>query len=337
MTFEEIVERGKIKLASAGLTESSLTETGELGSSVPGIGSVGSGVTFKRNRKALSQYSICTEIIGENFVPNTSARIFNQELASPILSAPMSGIKTNLKGLAKEEKLLSDILKGCRDGGTLGMCGDSWDTSALYRVPEMIKKYGGIAVIKPRSSVKIEEKINKLISSGVTAIGIDLDGMSGMLLDSGLAGRKTKAELSHIRKMHKGPMFIKGIMSHSDAEAAVNCGFDGIVISNHGGRSIDYLPAVADVLPAIARDFKSRIQLLVDGGVRSGYDVFLYLALGADAVLIGRTMMYAAMGAGHEGVQIAIAKMTSDLERAMLFTNSHEIKNINPSLLKKYG
>jgi len=337
MTFEEIIKKGKSLLAQHGVVEENLShESGLLEPQVPGLGASGERITFKRNRLALTKYFIKNRILGEHFSPKTEIELFGARLSFPILAAPMSGIKTNLNGSIEEKKFLQDILKGCKDSGTIGMCGDSFDTTSDYLAPGVIKDIGGIGVCKPREFNILKDRIEKLGEVQAAAVGIDLDGVSGKLLETGQVTRKNKEELIKIRQLFKGPMFLKGILSVEDAVLAYKAGFDAIVISNHGGRSIDYSLGTADILPLIAKKLKGKIKILVDGGVKNGYDVFVYLALGADAILVGRTILYSVVGGGADGVNTAFAKFSSDLSRAMIFAGCKSIKDINYNHLGKY-
>lgn len=337
MNFEEVIQSGKDKLRATGLIELEIHDgQGSLAPRLPGLGWSGDGLSYSRNREALARYCIQTRLIGDNFSPNTSVSIFGEAVSVPILAAPMSGIKTNLREQIDEKVFLDAVLGGCVDAGTLGACGDSFDTTEGYVAATAISKNKGIAVLKPRSLKEIEERIHMLIDSNVTAIGLDLDGMTGLLLESGKVSRKNKRDLQQIRALFNGPMFLKGILSVEDANTAYQSGFDGIVLSNHGGRSIDYCPAPANVLPLIARKFKGKLKILVDGGIKNGYDAFIYLALGADAVLVGRTVLYGAVGGGRAGVTTVIFRLTSDLSRAMVLTGCKNVGEIGPQSISLY-
>jgi 4-hydroxymandelate oxidase len=338
MIFEEIIKKGKLRLSDVNIAESfdDSLKSG-LDAWVPGLGGVGCGVSLNRNRMALERYAINMKLLGDNFIPSTRISLLGEELSMPIMPAPMSGIKTNLRGSITEKEFLTAILDGGKSAGTIGMCGDSFDLTESYIVPELIKENGGIGVCKPRRKEDVIERIKLLSKAGVSSIGMDIDGLGGvMLFRSGDVTRKNEAELSEIRKSFRGPMFLKGIMSIEDAQIAYESGYDAIVVSNHGGRVMDYSLGAADVLPKIHEQFKGKMKIIVDGGVRSGYDVFIYLALGADAVLVGRTILYGVMGGGSEGVRVVLEKLESELMRAMLFTGCRELKDINENLLMKY-
>ena len=124
------------------------------------------------------------------------------------------------------------------------------------------------------------------------------------------------------------PFIIKGIMTVAGAKKAVEAGAAGIVVSNHGGRVQGGVPSTAEVLGEIADAVKGQTVIFVDGGIRSGVDVFRALALGADAVLIGRpfaTMMY---GAGAEGVKVLFNKLVGELKGTMTMCGAASLKDI---------
>src|SRR5437763_507804 len=136
MTSEEYIQNGREKLRRLGIVESETFENGKfLRPTVPGLGGAGSGLTFARNRLALSKYAIKTQLLGPHFLPNTKIKLFEQNLDFPILSSPMSGIETSLKGAIPESKFLEAVLSGCKSAGTVGMCGDSYITTGNYPVP----------------------------------------------------------------------------------------------------------------------------------------------------------------------------------------------------------
>ncbi|GAB4813332.1 hypothetical protein N2152v2_000378 [Parachlorella kessleri] len=113
------------------------------------------------------------------------------------------------------------------------------------------------------------------------------------------------------------PVLVKGILAPSDARRAVEVGVDGIIISNHGGRQLDTVPATIDMLPHVARAVNGRVPLLIDGSIRRGSDVVKCLALGASAVLVGRPMLWALTLGGQQGVQSALELLQGEIELDM--------------------
>ncbi|MBP3975842.1 FMN-dependent L-lactate dehydrogenase LldD [Pseudoxanthomonas spadix] len=144
-------------------------------------------------------------------------------------------------------------------------------------------------------------------------------------------------DLEWIRAFWKGPMLIKGILDPDDARDAVRLGADGIVVSNHGGRQLDGVLSTARALPAIVDAVKGQIRILADSGIRSGLDVVRMLALGADAVLLGRAWVYALAIAGQAGVAHLLDLIEKEMRVAMVLTGSRTIADIGPHTLVPRG
>ncbi len=140
-------------------------------------------------------------------------------------------------------------------------------------------------------------------------------------------------DLEFIRDEWDGPIVIKGIMDPEDARIARNTGVDGIVVSNHGGRQLDGVPSTASALPAIVDEVTDSLTIMVDGGVSSGLDVLRMLALGADAVLIGRAWVYALAGRGQVGVEHVLQLIRDEMHVAMSLTGQTQIGAIDRGIL----
>ena len=128
---------------------------------IPGIGWAGEGITFKRNRDALRKYSIIPKLIENHFNPDIETSLFGKKLEIPVMSAPMSGIKTNLSNSISELSFLRSIFKGCNKAGTIGMGGDSSDLTIKYQIPRIIKDYGS----KNLGGYRFHKGRNKSLSS----------------------------------------------------------------------------------------------------------------------------------------------------------------------------
>ena len=142
-------------------------------------------------------------------------------------------------------------------------------------------------------------------------------------------------DLQWIRDVWDGPMIIKGILDADDARDAVAFGADGIVVSNHGGRQLDGVPSSARALPAIAEAVKGELKILVDSGVRNGLDVVRALALGADAVMLGRAFVYALAAGGQAGVETLLDLFAREMRVAMTLTGSRRIRDIGPGTIAR--
>ena len=145
--------------------------------------------------------------------------------------------------------------------------------------------------------------------------------------------RLSWADVDWVREQWGGKLILKGIMEVDDARLAAQHGADAIVVSNHGGRQLDGAPATAHALPAIAQDLGARTQVLVDGGVRSGADVFKALALGAHGVLIGRPWVWALAGGSAAGVQQLLATWQRELAVTMRLAGATRVADIGRSHL----
>lgn len=335
--LDRVIQRSKKILSLFNLVAGNNKHEMEILPILPGLGWSGEGASYRRNRDEFEKYYIKSQLVGEDFLPSSVSTIFEQEIQAPVFIAPMSGIKSSLRGVISEKDFLAYILGGCEQGGVIGMCGDSFDTTDDYIVPSLLRKHKGIAVCKPRSFHEIKERIGLLKKTNVVAIGIDIDGLAGVLLSGAKkVFRKDFLELKKIRTLFNGPMFIKGVLSVEDAEIVYKSGYDGIVLSNHGGRAIDYSPAPLRVLPNIVKKYKNKMKILIDGGISTGYDVFICLALGADGAMIGRQALFAAVGGGERGIVILLEKIVTEFKKAMLFSNCHNIKDINQTHLEKY-
>ncbi|MBC7820010.1 MAG: alpha-hydroxy-acid oxidizing protein, partial [Planctomycetaceae bacterium] len=137
-----------------------------------------------------------------------------------------------------------------------------------------------------------------------------------------------------LRSITKLPLLIKGVLRADDAKKAVAIGLDGIIVSNHGGRRLDGVPASIDQLPQIVEAVNGRAEILLDSGIRRGTDVFKALALGAKAVLIGRPYAWALAADGEAGVAKVLELLREELVSAMLASGCPTIGSINRSLLK---
>ena len=310
----------------------------ECAGKVPGIGGIGTGSSFTENLTALARYQINLRTIHEVKIPDTSVELFGHKLALPVLAAPITGMETNLAGGMDEREYADAILDGCLECGTLGMVGDGASPKKYLIGLEAIKKRGGlgIPIFKPREyNLDIIKRFKAAEDAGAIAVGIDIDAASfkTMTLKGQAVGPKTIQELQELKSHLKIPFILKGIMNVESALAAIEAGADAIVVSNHGGRVMDHMPGTAEVLPEITNAVGGRIKVLVDGGIREGTDILKMLALGADAVMIGRPVCIAAFGAGQEGVSFYLREKLNELKKAMILTGCGSIGRIDPSVI----
>ena len=175
------------------------------------------------------------------------------------------------------------------------------------------------------------------VAAGAMAVAMDVDaaGLVNVKLRGESVYPKSVADLRVlVEAAGKTPFIVKGVMSAKGALKALEAGCYGIVVSNHGGRVLDHAQSTVEVLPEIAQAVNGRMKIFVDGGVRSGVDVFKMLALGADAVLIGRPVTMSAFGGGAEGVEIYLKKIQSELAGTMLMTGAATLAEIGRDMVR---
>lgn len=143
----------------------------------------------------------------------------------------------------------------------------------------------------------------------------------------------TWKDLAWLQSKTKLPIFIKGILDPEDASIALDQGVSGIIVSNHGGRTLDTLPPTIMALPRITDRIGKRIPILVDGGIRRGTDIFKALALGASAVMIGRPYLHGLAAAGAVGVAHIIKILRTELELTMALAGTRTLAEITPAAL----
>jgi isopentenyl diphosphate isomerase/L-lactate dehydrogenase-like FMN-dependent dehydrogenase len=285
------------------------------------------------NIEALSMYRLNMRTIHQATEPETTVRVFGRTFATPVFVAPLTGASYNMGGLYSEAEMVSCLVRGAAAAGSFSFTGDGAEEEIFAAGLSAIKDSGepALPIVKPRSMNAVAERLAMAEASGAFAAGMDIDGagLVTMALKGQPVGPKTFYQLREIAGMTSLPFVLKGVMTVQEAEMAVEIGAEAIVISNHGGRVLDCTPGVAEVLPEIVEKVKGEIFVFADGGVRSGVDVLKMLALGADAVLIGRPALVGAFGGGADGVRLVLEKMTAQLRHAMLMTGCANVKAID--------
>ncbi|CAM3798496.1 L-lactate dehydrogenase (Cytochrome) [Tsukamurella ocularis] len=144
-------------------------------------------------------------------------------------------------------------------------------------------------------------------------------------------------DLRRTRDHWTGPLLVKGVLGAADARLAVDCGADGVIVSNHGGRQADGVPASLDVLPEVVAAVGDVATVLMDGGVRRGTDVLMALAMGAEAVLIGRPWMYGLAVGGEEGVTRVLDLLRAEIDRALALIGAASTTDVTRAMLADSG
>lgn len=180
------------------------------------------------------------------------------------------------------------------------------------------------------------KKLDLAKKADALAIAMDIDA-AGLPFLKGFvppAGRKSVSELKEIVHAAKVPFILKGILSVKGALKAKEAGASAIVVSNHGGRVLDDTPTTAEVLEEIVQAVGNEMTVLVDGGIRSGQDIFKALALGADGVLIARPFVNMIYGGQEEGVKALVDKLEQELMDTMEMCGAHSISEITRDMIR---
>jgi 4-hydroxymandelate oxidase len=161
-------------------------------------------------------------------------------------------------------------------------------------------------------------------------------GMACAHMDGRAIGFRSDLSWDHIdwlRSVSTVPIVLKGVVHPKDARLAVGCGVDAVAVSNHGGRQLDTMPATIEVLPQVADAVGGTVQLLLDGGVRRGTDVLKALALGADAVAIGRPVLWGLAVDGEDGVARVLDMLRAELDVALALCGCRSPREVSPDLI----
>lgn len=305
---------------------------------VPGMGGLDSGAAFHNNVTALAAVQLNMTALHAVSAPDTSLTLLGRRMSLPVLAAPIGGVSFNMGGAISEDDYVEAVLGGCAAEGSLGCTGDGVPPFIIDSAVKGLQRFPGIPFIKPWEGKELFEKLDRVLACKPVAVGVDVDAAGLITLRK--MGRPVAptppARLAEIAAyVHKAgcPFIVKGIMTPADARKAVQASCDALVVSNHGGRILDHTPGAATVLPAIAKEVRGEICILADGAVRSGQDVLKLLALGADAVLIGRPFSIAALGGGQAGVQKYLQQIAQQLTQAMLLTGVGTLQDISAAIL----
>lgn len=303
------------------------------------FGGIGSGTSFHNNFLAFRKYNLKMKVIGNHFEPDTKYNFFGNSLSLPVMAASVAGVNSfGGESIISEKEFCRSVVLGSKAAGTVGWRGDSYaySTTNSFGIDAISEADGwGVKIVKPRDQETIINFFKKAEQIGCIAVGVDVDGCESFAMSAHNIPvyRKTLEDLKELVNSTKLPVIIKGVMCVEDAELAYQAGAAAIVVSNHGGRVLDHTPGSLDVLPEISTKMKGKIKLLLDGGIRTGYDVAKAIALGAEAVLIGRDIVRAAVGAGVEGVKIHMEYMQKTLAKAMKLTDCKQLSEINAKIL----
>ncbi len=337
MTYEEIV-----KVAQSCIGEKChacfICNGKACKNTVPGPGSKGVGDTAIRNYEKWQDIRVNMDTLYGNKDVDTTFELFGKTFKYPFFIAPVGAVFLHYSDKYDDEKYFTTIVPAAREAGIAAFTGDGQNPVVMEGAAQVIKENNGMGIptLKPWNIHVINEKMAKIKEANPFAVAMDVDA-AGLPFLKGMtppAGGKTVAELAEIIKAAYKPFIVKGIMTVKGALKAVEAGASAIVVSNHGGRVLDQCPATAEVLPEIVDAVKGKIKIFVDGGIRSGTDIFKALAIGADGVLIARPYVTAIYGGGAEGVKVFTEKFGEELKDTMSMCGAFSLDEITRDMVR---
>ncbi len=298
---------------------------------LPGPGSKGVGDGATRNYEGWKKIRVNLDTIHENFEPDTSFSFFGHKMKYPVFAGPVGAVNMHYGDKYNDVEYNNILVRACADAGIAAFTGDGMFPEVLEAASEAIAACDGIGVptVKPWDKNTLEAKFELVERSHCSVVAMDIDaaGLPFLQNMNPPAGAKSVEELAAIIKMAGRPFIVKGIMTVAGAIKAKKAGAAGIIVSNHGGRVLDQCASTAEVLQEIA-DAADGMMVLVDGGIRSGVDVFKAIALGADAVVIARPYVTAVYGGAAEGVKLYTEKIGAELIDTMKMCGASNLSEI---------
>lgn len=306
---------------------------------IPGPGAKGNGTVAARNYAKWQEICINMDTICQQKPVNTELELFGKTFRYPVFAGPVGAVKLHYGEKYTDLEYNEILVEACAKHGIAAFTGDGTNPQVMTEAAAAIGRLGGMGIptVKPWDMNTIREKMELVKKSGAFAVAMDIDAAGLPFLQNlnSPAGSKSVEELKEIVKMAEIPFLLKGIMTPKAAQKALEAGVQGIVVSNHGGRVLDQCPSTAEVLPSIVKAVGKEMKILVDGGIRTGIDVFKALAMGADAVLAARPFVTAVYGGEQEGVAALIEKYGAELIDTMKMCGAFSLEEINQDMIWK--
>ena len=263
------------------------------------------------NRRILDRYTFRQKCI-DGVEATTKRSVLGVEFATPVI---MSSMTMPIPSIV--ENGLMEVAEGLKAAGSLMWTG----TPIPQNLKEIVSTGVPLAAnVKPlRDRQKMFQHIDEIQEAGVQWLGIEIDaGQGTKIIDKLMPSDCTplsSQDLKEIRDRVSIPLIFKGVLSPEDAKKSVDAGADGILVSNHGAHTLDYLPHPFQIMDDIVKIAQGKTVIMVDGGFRRGSDVLKGLAFGASLIGLGRPILYGLAAYGGEGVKGLIEEITKELKR----------------------
>lgn len=320
-------------------------------------------ITLRWNREAYDRLRLNPRVLHDVGKVDTRVTVLGEELPFPVILAPSA-----LHKLVHPDGELATV-RGAAEGQA-AMVLSTMASVTLEEVSKNAKRSLWFQLYVQKDKGFTAELVQRAVRSGYKALvvtvdtpiegarnrqtrakfhlppGVELANLRGLKNEFGappttekevfkgiLPDRLTWKDIEWLQSLSKLPVLLKGILNPDDADQAARQGIAGVLVSNHGARNLDTVPATIDVLPRVVDKVGGRMAVLVDGGVRRGTDVLKALALGANAVLIGRPVFYGLSAGGAEGVAKTLSILRTELEMAMALTGRTRVADLDRTVL----
>lgn len=309
------------------------------GNTMPGPGSKAPGNGANDNYNAWRRIKLNMDCLVEKAPIDTSVNLFGREFAFPLMTAPIGSIRLQFNPTDDVSDFNEKCMAACEICGICHAFGNGLEKRVWDNAIASGRAHGnnGIPVFNPDSVEGIEQLMD-LYKGGMLppamCVVIDSAGLPHLRQMNGKGGTKSIDELRALKAYAKTPLIIKGIMTADSALKAVDAGADAIIVSNHGGRVLAETPGTAEVLPEIVEAVKGKTKIMIDGGIRTGLDVFKALAMGADMCLICRPVLISYYGGGQEGIECYLDKIRGELVDTMYMCGARSISDITKKMIR---
>jgi 4-hydroxymandelate oxidase len=328
-------------------------------------GGAGDEWTLGENRRAYERWAIRPRILRDVAAVDCTVTLLGQTMSAPILVAP-----TAFQRLAHPDGELAMARAAAATGTTMVV-----STVASCTLEEIagtgVSRWFQLYLQRDRA--KTEELVRRADAAGYTALVLTVDapvlgrrerdernnlvfppevrmanledgalpvaesGSSQPLHFSQMKAVETWDDVAWLRSLTSMPLVLKGVLNGDDAARAAEAGAAGVIVSNHGGRQLDGSRATIDALPEVVAAAGDRLEVLVDGGIRRGVHVVKALALGAQAVLVGRSPLWGLAVDGEAGVRRVMEMLRDEFARAMALVGAASVREVDRSLLVRAG
>jgi isopentenyl diphosphate isomerase/L-lactate dehydrogenase-like FMN-dependent dehydrogenase len=297
--------------------------------------------TFHRNPRSFHKYLFRQRIFHDIVDPDITVELFGRKLPIPAIVAPVGSF--SLIGEQKER----EVAEGAGRVGAMTFVSQAakfnpQDWRDATKAPLVFIAYMNRGKDEVARYAKLSQDLD------FAAVGITMDTIRPVKIGDEVPlstkdGKPRKGQMASpkdiewMKQQVALPVVVKGIMGAEDARTALNAGADALVVSNHGGRILDFNRAALEALPEVVDAVKGKIPVLLDSGIRSGGDIVKALALGAKAVLVGRPVAWGVAAFGPRGVERVFAILSEEMKRVLCMTGVASVREITGSIVMRDG